>query len=215
MDPLSAALLGSSALSAVGSIAGGLFGSSGAKSANKANKAMMQEAETFDNFESSTAYQRGTLDAEKAGLNPLLVAQNGGASAPTIQAPVMQNANLPLAQGISQAANSARDAVTQYANLQQTQASLVQAKSQATLNNNLAFKALADTVKSQMEGGVSGLQYKAALAEMPGILKQAAFDNSRIGQGVQTLDKVMDPLARVMGTATSAAKLGAALAPAP
>jgi len=73
---------------------GGALGYFGAREANRANKAMAREQMGFQQASSreqmafqermsNTSYQRAVADMQKAGLNPLLAFQQGGASTPT------------------------------------------------------------------------------------------------------------------------------------
>lgn len=74
-------------MSGVGSAAGGAISSAGQAnaqaSANKANKEMARDQMNFQAHMSNTAYQRQREDMEKAGLNPILAANAGGASTPS------------------------------------------------------------------------------------------------------------------------------------
>lgn len=90
----------------IGSIAGGLLGSSGASDANKANAQLARDVMAFQERMSSTAYQRAMEDMRKAGLNPILAYQRGGASTPTGSLATMQNELAPLGAGISGAASA-------------------------------------------------------------------------------------------------------------
>lgn len=50
---------------------------------NKLNWEMFKEQNKYNEYMSNTAYQRAVKDMEKAGINPMLAAINGGASSPS------------------------------------------------------------------------------------------------------------------------------------
>lgn len=76
-------LLMGAAISGIGSIGTGLFNKSSVEETNKANAAEAVRNRDFQERMSSTAYQRGMDDMKKAGLNPILAYQKGGASSPS------------------------------------------------------------------------------------------------------------------------------------
>ncbi|AXL15593.1 DNA pilot protein [Microviridae sp.] len=88
---LATAALGGSALQTLG----GLF-------QNKKQVSSAREQMAFQERMSNTSYQRGMKDMQKAGLNPILAYQKGGASAPGGAQPNIRN---PFESATSAAAN--------------------------------------------------------------------------------------------------------------
>lgn len=95
--------LGSSIIGA--GISGGLS-FVGGSSANAANSKEAARNRMFQLYMSNTAYQRGTKDLIKAGLNPMLAYGNSGAS--TAQGSTAQHQNA-LGQGVSSALEARRN----------------------------------------------------------------------------------------------------------
>lgn len=100
-------------LSLAGSIGGALIGRSGQSSANRTNVRLAREQMAFQERMSNTAYQRATVDLEKAGLNRIL-ALGGPASSPQGQTAQVQNEE---AAGLQAALTAAQVYATRKAGL--------------------------------------------------------------------------------------------------
>lgn len=107
-------MIGAALISAGGQLLGGLLGKSGQKEANQTNLQIARENRAWQEQMSNTAYQRATLDLEKAGLNRIL-ALGKPASTPAGNIATFQNENAPLQQGILNASNVAANTALQLA----------------------------------------------------------------------------------------------------
>jgi hypothetical protein len=79
-------------MSMVGSAIGGVGSYMGQQSANQANAALSQKQMDFQDRMRSTSYQTAVEDLKKAGLNPMLAYQQGGAGNQVGASAQMQNA---------------------------------------------------------------------------------------------------------------------------
>lgn len=93
-----------------GQLVGGALDFFGANRQNKAARSMANAQMDFQERMSNTAYQRSMADMKKAGLNPILAYSKGGASSPG-------GSQAPVVNTLSGAANSARAAARQVADI--------------------------------------------------------------------------------------------------
>jgi len=88
--------IGNTVSGGIGSLVSGLVGGVGSymgqQSANQANAAMSDKQMQFQNEQRATQYQTAVTDMQKAGLNPMLAYQQGGAGNQVGAQAQMQNA---------------------------------------------------------------------------------------------------------------------------
>lgn len=197
-DPFS---LGAAAISAGGSLLGGMMGAAGQQATNAKqmewqsneryqaqlyNTAEAQKNRDWQQEMSSTAYQRAMADMKAAGLNPIMAYAQGGASTPGGSAGSISQGSVSLGNpgalagaGVSSAAQAGKF----YADVAATKQIAAKDKSQEQLN-----KASEGNTKA-MEELNKGLQIKAAQDTATSAAQQKQAEENAKNIGADTINK--------------------------
>lgn len=114
-------------IGAAGSVLGGILGYKGQQDTNTANRQLARENRDWQEHMSNTAYRRATRDMTKAGLNPILAYQQGGAGTPA-------GSIIPMENPAKDAASVGRDATANLINFQRAKAEIELMKTNSALN---------------------------------------------------------------------------------
>ena len=126
---------------AASAVIGGAINAFGAQKQNSQAIGQSQNEMAFQERMSSTAYQRAVIDMERAGLNPMLAYQQGGASAP-------QGAMAPIVNPLGGAGTSAADVLSKAIAIKQGQADIEKTQADTEVQRQLAPKLAADARQS-------------------------------------------------------------------
>ena len=194
--------------SLLGSVASGVMGMFGQNSANQQAHDNMMEQERFATEMPNTAYQRASIDMQKAGLNPAAMFGSGGpASTPGVQQAPVQNAMAPLASSIGNAVASATQQMTaektienlvaqnaqiqadtrvKDANVANILAALpgVKSDTDVKVRSNNAIKAIPDPVYVPLVQGGFGADTMKNTGDLGAIGGAAAASAKSVAQGV-------------------------------
>lgn len=117
---------------------GSIVSALGQERANRKNLQIAREQMRFQERMSSTQMQRRVKDLRRAGLNPMLAYQQGGASSPSGQRAEMQNVMSGVASTAIDIAKSVKELRLLDAQTQKTSNEAMVANSEAILRNLLA-----------------------------------------------------------------------------
>lgn len=160
-------------ISGVGQGAAGLLGQGASfSSAGKSRHydyRKFKETMKFQREMANTAYQRGTKDMRKAGINPMLAYIQGGASAPSGGAGGAPQANVGNAlEGVVSSALEAR----------RLKKEIKAVDSQVGLNKQTEATAKADQAKKEAEAESARATAKMLNAQIPAAKAKAQYDKA-------------------------------------
>lgn len=165
----------------LGGLLGGAMGAAGAIGSAAMAAREAKKNRDFQKMMSNTSYQRGMKDMRKAGLNPILAYQKGGASTPAGSAALVPNIGATAAQGVTAGISTSK-----------AQAEIANIKANTRLTNYKADltkpkASVAGEVGDIVEGGIASAKDMLKSDDPLGALF-ASFRGMTSGQKAQLQD---------------------------
>lgn len=197
------------AIGTIGSLGGSLLSYYGQQQTNEQNIALQREQMDRNSLEalknrnfqeemSNTAYQRSRADMERAGYNPMMAFQQGGASTPGGSAAAGSPATVENSIGAGM--SSAKDFLSTLATIDKLRADAKAADAQATVSVAMADKVKQDTKTSGSSARKMDAE-EANLRLQRDVWKKDAAKGRIIGKGYDLVERLVDGVTSGVGSA--------------